>query len=114
MIPPRLPAVVGMPGPVLEEHRSAQPDEGQRHEGREVALEGGSEQPEELHTEDLRQEGIIPAWVDGPAMASLVLALANGIVLHTEVRLTTSRRGADMTRRRAAAYPWAIQDRDGR
>ena len=35
--------------------------------------------------EDLRQEGIIPAWVDGPAMASLVLALANGIVLQAEL-----------------------------
>ena len=77
MVPPRLPAVVGMPGPVLEEHRSAQPDEGQRHEGREVALEGGSEQPEELHTEDLRQEGDLE---QAPRSRSILMA-AIGLVV---------------------------------
>jgi AcrR family transcriptional regulator len=31
----------------------------------------------------LRDDGVIPAWVDPPAMASLVLATANGIALQT-------------------------------
>jgi AcrR family transcriptional regulator len=33
--------------------------------------------------EELRGEGIVPTWVDAEAMASLVLAVANGIVLQT-------------------------------
>ena len=33
--------------------------------------------------EELRRDGIVPAWVDAAAMSSLVLAVANGIVLQT-------------------------------
>lgn len=35
--------------------------------------------------DELQRDDVIPPWVDGPAMASLVLALANGIVLQAEL-----------------------------
>ena len=35
--------------------------------------------------EALRTEGVVPPWVDPAAMASLVLAVANGIVLQSEL-----------------------------
>jgi AcrR family transcriptional regulator len=42
----------------------------------------------------MRDDGVVPAWVEPAAMASLVLAVANGIALQTQLDPSGPRHGA--------------------